>query len=48
MQLALMKLWTVNVNCGIVTLITLLPAGKTQLMEHDTPWRKVVFVRHAI
>ena len=24
-------------------LITLLPAGKTQLMEHDTPWRKAVF-----
>ena len=23
--------------------LTLLPAGKTQLMEHDTPWRKVVF-----
>ena len=37
-----------SLNGGIVTLITLLPAGKTQLMEHDTPWCKVVFVCHAI
>ena len=25
------------------SLETLLPAGKTQLMEHDTAWHKVVF-----
>ena len=24
-------------------LVTLLPAGKTQLMEHDTPWHKAVY-----
>ena len=29
--------FNLSLNSGIVTLITLLPAGKTQLMEHDTP-----------
>ena len=28
--------------------LTLLPAGKTQLMEHVTTWCKVIFICHAI
>ena len=28
---------------NVIYLVTPLPAGKTQLMEHDTPWRKAVF-----
>ena len=35
-------------HVNTVFLITLLPAGKTQLMEHDTPWGKATFVRQAV